>query len=162
MTSSPLLLYSPLLYSYQDDGKKAGWKLYQIVEKSTGFNLGRKRFLFSHDVKQTSLFSKRSNVLSKDLFEQLSRTAFLLENNNNDGVFISIVFYPKIALCNVFSVYTVHEKMLYKKMFENLRVHSFRINHHINHINWKNEKNKIFINHPPSRLIQDTFLGNLF
>ena len=35
-------------------------------------------------------FSKRSNVFSQDLFEQLSRTAFFLENNNKDGVFILI------------------------------------------------------------------------
>ena len=32
-------------------------------------------------------FSKRINVFSQDLFEQLSRTAFFLENNNKDGVF---------------------------------------------------------------------------
>ena len=40
-------------------------------------------------------FSKRSNVFSQDLFEQLSRTAFFLENNNKDGVFL-LFFIQKL------------------------------------------------------------------
>ena len=35
-----------------------------------------------------SLFSKRNNVFSQDLFELLNRTAFFMENNNKDSVFL--------------------------------------------------------------------------
>ena len=54
------------------------------------------------------LFSKRSNVFSQDLFEQLSRTAFFLKNNNKDGVFLLFLSKNCVTLCNVFFVHQIN------------------------------------------------------
>ena len=55
-----------------------------------------------------SLFSKRNNVFSQDLFGLLNRTAFLWKTTTKIVYFYCFLSKNRVTLCNVFSVHQIN------------------------------------------------------